>query len=481
MINIVIVNYNTQQLLDCAIRSINKTTKDANIYVFDNSDREPYFNTFKNVSVIDNTSGKYIDFDEFFKKYPNKSKSPGYREGAFGISARHCYSVEKCMELLDDDFVLLDSDVLVKKDLNLLVDKSCIFVGDVITQPSSVIKRVLPFVCYINVNMCKQNNIHYFYEDYMHGLCKTDINKDGDKYDTGGGFFMNASKFNYKTITHTDFVEHFKGGSWEDKKPKKYSSHKEFLLCNKNLWYTKPKKVIYTCISGNYDTLKEPTYINYDYDHICFTDQNFKSDIWEIRKIPESLSYLSQVKRQRCIKINAHKFLPDYETSIWVDGNVEILGNVNEYIEKNCDTENFSVFVGKHPKRNCIYDEAIACIGLKKDAEEIINKQMDRYRREGFPHNYGLQQANIIIRNHNNKSCIELMDKWWEEVEKESHRDQLSLSYAIWTTKTKTFFYLNDDIFDNEYFRWGITHGKKITKETNNRKKVSYSSNLILE
>ena len=55
----------------------------------------------------------------------------------------------------------------------------------------------------------------------------------------------------------------------------------------------KNKKVVYTCISGKYDTLMDPIYVNDDFDYICYTDQPFKSNIWEIRPIPEELNDLS--------------------------------------------------------------------------------------------------------------------------------------------------------------------------------------------
>ena len=45
MINILIIHYNTPQLTECLVKSINMFVKDATIYIFDN------------------TKGQYIDFD----------------------------------------------------------------------------------------------------------------------------------------------------------------------------------------------------------------------------------------------------------------------------------------------------------------------------------------------------------------------------------------------------------------------------------
>ena len=39
-----------------------------------------------------------------------------------------------------------------------------------------------------------------------------------------------------------------------------------------NIFKRKYKKVVYTAITGNYDELITPEYINKDWDYICFTD-----------------------------------------------------------------------------------------------------------------------------------------------------------------------------------------------------------------
>ena len=99
--NVLIVNYNTQDFTSCAIRSVNKATPNCNIFVFDNSDREPFMNDFENVKILDNTNSQIVKFS---------SKN---------ISYMHCLSIEKSIELIDAGFVLLDSDTLVKKNLSV--------------------------------------------------------------------------------------------------------------------------------------------------------------------------------------------------------------------------------------------------------------------------------------------------------------------------------------------------------------------------
>ena len=86
---------------------------------------------------------------------------------------------------------------------------------------------------------------------------------------------------------------------------------------------------------------------------------------------------LSQVKRQRIMKIQPYLFF-DYDISIWIDGNLTIIGNLDEFVSQN-DAE---LVVSKHPARNCIYDEARMIVKLKKDTKDSIDRQIRLYKEE---------------------------------------------------------------------------------------------------
>jgi hypothetical protein len=45
--------------------------------------------------------------------------------------------------------------------------------------------------------------------------------------------------------------------------------------------------------------------------------------------IPKELQYLSDVKKQRVVKICPHRYLKEYDISIWVDGNFSIVGSIS--------------------------------------------------------------------------------------------------------------------------------------------------------
>ena len=233
MKNILIVNYNTTLLTQCCIKSVNKFTPGCKIYVFDNSDKEPFVNIFKNVEVIDNTKGQIINWEIFLEKYPNRFNSSAYRNNNYA-SAKHCYTIQKCFDLINDNFILLDSDTLLKKDITELYDERYIYVAD--NEPQygcQKLTRVIPYCCFINVKKCKELNINYFNEQRMHGLY---YNEDGDNYDTGSNFYVECEKFCHKDIKYEDYIEHFHGGSWGSIRQKQKITCKQWLNKNKNLW-----------------------------------------------------------------------------------------------------------------------------------------------------------------------------------------------------------------------------------------------------
>ena len=193
------------------------------------------------------------------------------------------------------------------------------------------------------------------------------------------------------------------------------------------------KIACYTCITGKYDTLKDPL-IKQDpsIDFICFTDQPFKSNVWKIKPIPKELQRLSAVKQQRVIKICPHRYLPKkYNISLWIDGNVQIIGDLMQFI-KQYDLSKNCFYTRIHPCRNCIYDEAKACLRLKKDLSGKVQKQIEKYKAENYPAHIGMVETCFLLRKHNEHKC-QLIDNYWAaELLQNSHRDQLSFNYVCW-------------------------------------------------
>lgn len=203
------------------------------------------------------------------------------------------------------------------------------------------------------------------------------------------------------------------------------------------------KSVIYTCLTGGYDELLAPNFINPDYDYVCFTDDKnmiAKRYIgpWKIE--PLHFSELDNGKNNRWHKMHPHLLFPNYESSIYIDSNVNFkTSKIFEYIRalpKQC-----FIALPIHSRHDCIYDEAEFVLKIGLDKKENIEPLIQKYRAEGFPKHFGLAENNTIFRKHNNSECIKLMDEWWDIFLKYSRRDQLSLFYLFWKDKINFAFF----------------------------------------
>lgn len=192
--------------------------------------------------------------------------------------------------------------------------------------------------------------------------------------------------------------------------------------------------IIYTCITGNYDDLKDYSFKNSDWDYVCFTDNkdilNNKKSMWKIK--PLAFGDLDDVRNQRWHKLHPHILFPEYKKSIWLDANVDITSKEMFDDIDMAGKEGAAMSIAVHPDRDCIYKEAQACIDLGKDNEQTIRRQVQILKEKSFPQKNGLFETNIVYREHNNKKVIKIMNDWWWWIENYSRRDQLSLNYVLW-------------------------------------------------
>lgn len=181
--------------------------------------------------------------------------------------------------------------------------------------------------------------------------------------------------------------------------------------------------VVYTSIIGKYDELREPLWFSKDYKFVCFTDQPLKSKIWQIVNIP---TQDDKTRLARKIKIES-KF--DAELSIWIDGNLRVIGNLDKFIRRYKLT-NFDFSLLTHPDRSTLAEEATAIVKFNKDAKVIVDHQVTRYKTEGYGCNE-LACTSIIVKK--NKPIVNKQaEVWLNEVMTKSKRDQMSFNYACW-------------------------------------------------
>lgn len=181
------------------------------------------------------------------------------------------------------------------------------------------------------------------------------------------------------------------------------------------------RKVVYTAIFGPYDDLKEPTVITEGWRYICYTDQPLTSSVWEIVQV---IPHIESRRMARWYKIMGWK---GWEFSMWVDAAFQINVDLNDWWVR---TFKMPFSCAKHPLRTCLYREIASCIANNRGEADLLLEQERVYKAEGIePWNDRIITSGVLMRQ-NTPTCIELCERWWEEVEKHSTRDQVAFAKA---------------------------------------------------
>lgn len=197
----------------------------------------------------------------------------------------------------------------------------------------------------------------------------------------------------------------------------------------------KAKGVVYTCITNDYDDIHEIetyTYVDKEWDYVCFTDD--KEDIaqgqigiWQIR--PLQFAQLDNTRNNRYHKINPHLLFPEYQQSIYIDSNINIL---SPFLFNFINDKHADFILPAHFKNTCIYQEYEDVLVAKLDKPSLITQELHLLKQAGMPKQYGFCENNVLYRRHHQPQIIALMQDWWNMVLKYSKRDQLSLAYILW-------------------------------------------------
>jgi hypothetical protein len=91
------------------------------------------------------------------------------------------------------------------------------------------------------------------------------------------------------------------------------------------------KKILYTTIFGGYDDITTPK-LPRDWDWKCFTEKN---------SIP---LYSDNTRNAKKFKILPHRYLQDYEYSIFIDGNYVAWKNKTKFNYMEGDSRNNEYF-----------------------------------------------------------------------------------------------------------------------------------------
>ena len=205
------------------------------------------------------------------------------------------------------------------------------------------------------------------------------------------------------------------------------------------------KIIVYTCITGSYDTLMQPFQAPEDFEFICFVQKGAKkqdySGVWKIEEIPFEWEDMTLLARSQ--KLNPHTCLPEeIRWSLWLDGNVRITGDSVYKLCRQLRDRDVKFAGVRHPFNDCPYREALKCLVDRRERLGKLLRVVTFLRRGGVQEHAGLMETNMIFRKHNDPAVVTFDRWWWECLVHLSNRDQLTQTFALMDTPELEWEYM---------------------------------------
>ena len=185
---------------------------------------------------------------------------------------------------------------------------------------------------------------------------------------------------------------------------------------------SKKKITVYKAVTGDFDTLIPPEE-DFTAEHVLFADTIV--DGWDSK--PPFTKFKSDRRNSRAPKILSHLYVNN-EYSVYLDGNIQLKVPAQQLVDEFLKDKDVAVF--RHAGRDCLYDEATACVALNKGDVNELSEQVTSYAERGWPMHNGLAECGVIIRRHTDE-VAQMNEKWWAEYCRYSERDQISFPVSF--------------------------------------------------
>ncbi|MEO1149799.1 MAG: rhamnan synthesis F family protein [Pseudomonadota bacterium] len=193
---------------------------------------------------------------------------------------------------------------------------------------------------------------------------------------------------------------------------------------------TEKRIAVYSSITGGYENLVRPLTIDPQIDYYLFTDQpaRYAPDWATVIETP----FISHkpVRTARYAKTHPHFWFADYDYAIWMDANVLPVQSLLPYVDRLEGTGYEAAFI-QHPLRYNCMEEGGELIKFNLDDQSVIEEQLIRYGRYADIFGEELIETNFFICRPQLATTKTFFTFWWSELNRYSHRDQLSINYAI--------------------------------------------------
>ena len=214
------------------------------------------------------------------------------------------------------------------------------------------------------------------------------------------------------------------------------------------------RKLVYTVATNSGDLPKIRHESNTDY--YCFTNkQDFQSLDWKIKYINDSiLSDQNFIKKYKIL--GDFKLEKKYDIVIYMDVDLCFHQSIDDIIKENCNFEKENIYF-LEDDNHYVYQVSEKYIQSGIGNPAVIRTQMDYYKRQGFPKDFGLVSEKLIIRKKD-KKLASFQEEWYYQLEQFNTQESLSIMYALWKCQIP-YGVIHKDI--------ATTEEKLVTKKAN--------------
>jgi hypothetical protein len=177
-----------------------------------------------------------------------------------------------------------------------------------------------------------------------------------------------------------------------------------------------------------------------------------KTQGWDVITDPAE-DYDTSRMKAKYFKILPHKtFLWYYDYVVWIDGSVLLRQqDFAEYVETLMKKSDLAMF--RHPVRKCLYDEYNFCCRIRK-LEDYDNSVRLWLENIDMPVDWGMWAGTVIIRKMRQSAVENLMNDWWQYIQKVTFRDQITFPYVCYRHKY-TPYTIDENLYNNSLIFYG--------------------------
>jgi len=195
--------------------------------------------------------------------------------------------------------------------------------------------------------------------------------------------------------------------------------------------------VVYTCVTGGYDAALMEILPDPQLRWVCFTDRPGKISApgWEVVPLQSPAILRNGHFINRYHKFFAQRLFPGADWSIYLDGSLEVSGDFATLIDRTRAAK-AALGLFMHPHGHNLRKEAEICALSKFDRRDhaAIGEQLERYAGAGVSLDQPIAMGGLMVRDHRSPMLADAMDLWWDQINRYTKRDQVSLPYVLHKT-----------------------------------------------